>query len=383
MIYTPAFWAMAVANLAHTASFSALFLLPLYIIDHGGDQRDVGLVMGIFALASAICRPWISEMIDRIGRKRSYTLGTSIMVVAPLLYLGLDDPMHNGYLFFLLLRLGHGVGMAICFTAVFTYMADIVPADRFNESIGMFGISGLIGVAVGPMLAEMFMDLAGYTGFFLTTMALALVSLLVHQPLKESFTNHQKQRGPSFFALLKQGKFMIVMLICLLFGLGLAATGGFVAPLAEQRILGVISYYYLSYSCGAITFRILGGRLADRLGENRILPYGLGLYILGLGLLPLTHEQWVLILAGFCAGGGHGLLFPALNSLAVRGEPAESRGKATGIFTGGIDTGAFAGSILLGYIGKWFGLNILFAAAAAGMAVGLMIFRFKRPKVST
>ncbi len=34
MLYTPAFWAMAVANLCHTASFSAFFLLPLYKI-HG------------------------------------------------------------------------------------------------------------------------------------------------------------------------------------------------------------------------------------------------------------------------------------------------------------------------------------------------------------
>ena len=67
MIYTPPFWAMAVANFSQTASFSAFFLLPLYLLDHGGDGGDVGVVMGIFALASAVCRPWISEMIDRIA----------------------------------------------------------------------------------------------------------------------------------------------------------------------------------------------------------------------------------------------------------------------------------------------------------------------------
>ena len=73
MVYSPAFWAMALANLCHTASFSAFFLLPLYILDHGGNQGDIGVVMGVFALASAVCRPWVAEMIDRIGRKRSYT----------------------------------------------------------------------------------------------------------------------------------------------------------------------------------------------------------------------------------------------------------------------------------------------------------------------
>ena len=85
MLYTPAFWAMALANLCHTASFSAFFLLPLYVMEQGGSQGDVGIVMGVFSMASALCRPWISSMIDRIGRKRSYTLGSILMVASPLL----------------------------------------------------------------------------------------------------------------------------------------------------------------------------------------------------------------------------------------------------------------------------------------------------------
>ncbi|HKJ28803.1 MAG TPA: MFS transporter, partial [Desulfuromonadales bacterium] len=93
MLYTPAFWAMALANLCHTASFSAFFLLPLYILEHGGNQGDIGVVMGIFALASAISRPWVAEMIDRIGRKRSYTLGSILMLASPFLYLGIQDPL--------------------------------------------------------------------------------------------------------------------------------------------------------------------------------------------------------------------------------------------------------------------------------------------------
>ena len=46
MIYTPAFWAMFVANLAQTASFGAFCLLPLYLLDHGGRRGDIGVVMG-------------------------------------------------------------------------------------------------------------------------------------------------------------------------------------------------------------------------------------------------------------------------------------------------------------------------------------------------
>ncbi len=379
MVYTPAFWAMALANLCHTASFSAFFLLPLYILQQGGNQGDIGVVMGVFALASAVSRPWVAEMIDHIGRKRSYTLGSILMFASPFLYLGIDDPLGAAYLPFLLLRALHGVGLAICFTAVFTFMADILPRDRLNEGIGMFGISGLIGIAVGPALAEITLEHLGFVGLFMVAGALAGIALLIHQPLKESITEHaQDSHANTFFGLLKREKFIVVGLLSMLFGFGLAGSGNFVAPLAEERNLGFISVYFFCYSGGAITIRFVNGWLSGRFGENRILPCSIVLYMAGLFLLPFTYSQPTLCLAGILSGVGHGLLFPLLNTMAVRDEAASIRGKATGIFTGGIDSGIFAGSLILGYIGDWFGLNVLFVCAGLSMMAALVIFRFHR-----
>jgi len=378
MLYTPAFWAMALANLSHTASFSAFFLLPLYVLDFGGHRGDIGVVMGVFALASAICRPWVSEMIDRIGRKRSYTLGSLIMVVAPFCYLIFQDPLGSDYPLFLLLRALHGVGLAICFTAVFTFMADILPQDRLNEGIGMFGISGLLGIAIGPLLVEAALEHFGFSGLFLTAAALASIALIAHQPLRDSTAERGSRHQMTFFRLLKREKFVVVGLLSLLFGIGVSSTGGFVSPLIEQRGLGLVSVYYFFYSGGAIAIRFVASRLADRVGENRVLPFGIILYMAGLFMLPLSHGQITLCAAGAASGIGHGLLFPILNTMAVRDEATSVRGKATGIFTGGIDTGNFAGSLLLGYIGDWFGLNVLFVCAGLSMAAALLIFRFHR-----
>jgi len=380
MLYTPAFWAMALANLCHTASFSAFFLLPLYILEHGGNQGDIGVIMGIFALASAISRPWVAEMIDRIGRKRSYTLGSILMLASPFLYLGIQDPLGSAYLPFLLLRALHGVGLAICFTSVFTFMADILPRDRLNEGIGMFGISGLIGIAIGPILAEIMLEHFGFAGLFIVAGILSGISLIIHQPLKESApTGEEESDLTTFFGLFRREKFIVVGLISLLFGVGLAGSGNFVAPLAEERNLGFISAYFFCYSGGAITIRFVNGWLSGKFGENRILPCSIVLYMAGLLLLPLAYNQAVLCVAGILSGIGHGLLFPLLNTMAVRDESASIRGKATGIFTGGIDSGIFAGSMILGYIGDWFGLNVLFLCAGLSMTIALLIFRFRRP----
>lgn len=373
MLYTPAFWAMALANFCHTASYTTFFLLPLYILEQGGDRGDVGIIMGVFAMASAFCRPWISGMIDQIGRKRSYTIGSLLMVVPPLLYISFSSPLQTVYPLFLLLRIAHGVGLAICFTAVFTFMADILPQHRLNEGIGIFGISGLIGIAFGPMLAEITLERYGFIGLFISAAILSTIALLVHQPLKDRHVKPPPhQPSITFFSLFQRRKFVLVGYLSFMFGIGLAASGNFVAPLAETRSLAVISAYFICYSSGAIAIRFIGGRLADRVGERRVLPYSILLYIAGLLALPLTYSIPMLCVAGSLSGIGHGLMFPVLNTLAVRGEPAGMRGKATGIFTGGIDTGIFAGSFLLGYIGNRFNLNLLFLVASLAMASGFL-----------
>lgn len=379
MLYTPAFAALFISNLCIVASFAAFFLFPLFITGHGGNQRDIGIIMGIFALASAACRPWVAEMIDRLGRKRSYTIGCALMTLLPLFYLLLHGPLANYYLPLLLLRIIHGIGLAICFTAVFTFIVDLIPERRLNEGIGMFGTSGLIGLAIGPAVAEPILKNYGETAFFLTATILGLCGLLLQLPVRD---HHREQPpvespAPSFFSLLRQRKQLVCGGLAVLFGFGLAATASFVAPLAQQRQLSHISFYYIAYSCAAVGIRFVAGRLADRLGEKQFIPWGLLIAVSGLLLMPLIHGNLLFLVAGFLFGLGHGLLFPSINAMAVRNEPYAVRGKITGIFTGGIDAGTFSGSLILGMVGEISGYDSLFVCAGLVMLCGLWVFRLR------
>jgi len=379
-LYTPAFAALFFANMILVASFAAFFLFPLYILERGGSDRDIGIIMGIFALASALCRPWVADMIDRIGRKRSYSIGCIIMTLLPLLYLLLQGPLINDYPVLLLLRIIHGIGLAICFTSVFTFIVDLIPVNRLNEGIGIFGTSGLIGLAIGPLVTEPILLHYGFSAFFLTTSGMAAAAFLLHLPVSDQ---HRLLRtsgvsSPSFFALLKTRKMLISGGIALLFGVGLAATGNFIAPFAQSKNLSYISIYFFAYASAAVLTRVLLGRLADRVGEGQIIPWGLAIAAGGLILVPLVQTNALLMMVGFLFGIGHGLLFPALNALAIRDEPYATRGKVTGIFTGGIDSGAFIGAILLGMVGDLAGYTSLFICAALLLSGGHLLLRFQR-----
>lgn len=376
MLYSPTFFALAIANLACLSSFSSFYLFPLFITEHGGDHVDIGIIMGAFSLASVICRPWISSMVDRVGRKRSYTAGSIIMAVVPLFYLLFNGELKSFYLPLMMVRVVHGVGFAICVTAAFTYMADVIPKERLNEGLGMFGISGLLGSAIGPVLAEIVLNKAGFNLLFITASAIAFIGLVIHLPLKETYSHVLRPTAKSsFFLVLRIKRVLMVAIVAFLFGIGLAAVSGFVAPYASQKAIGFIALYFVAYSAAAILVRLIGGGIVDRLGEERVIPAGLLVMAAGLFVMIPTTGGALLLTSGLMTGFGHGMLYPALNARAIRGEDQSIRGKITGAYTGSIDAGAFAGSILLGCIGEFMGFHALFLTTGAALLAGLVIFR--------
>lgn len=375
MLYTPTFFAMAFANLCTLSSFGTFFLFPLFISEHGGSQVDIGIIMGAFALASVVCRPWISEMVDRIGRKRSFTIGLIVMSLVPLVYTLFRGNLSLFYIPLVMVRGLHGVGFAICITAAFTYVADVVPEGRLNEGLGIFGISGLMGCAVGPALAEIILQRYGFHTLFLFASVTAGLGLVFHLPVSESYTGGGRQRENSFFKMFKISRVTLVAALAFLFGFGLAASNNFVSPFANGRQLSFISVYYISYSLSAILTRFVGVRMADQSGEERIIPFALVLTGAGLISLVLVGGNGALVVSGIMGGIGHGFLYPSLNALALRDEPSAIRGKITGVFTGSIDAGAFAGSIILGIIGEFAGFETLFVSAGLALFLGWGVFR--------
>jgi predicted MFS family arabinose efflux permease len=182
--------------------------------------------------------------------------------------------------------------------------------------------------------------------------------------------------------VLRGNHLLLISALSFLFGFGLAAAGTFLPPFAAERNISILSYYYISYSGTAILTRLLGGRLADRMGESRIIPRAFLLLSVGLAVIICLNDHVLLTLAGILMGCGHGFLYPALNTMAVRNESPDNRGKATGIFTGSIDAGVFIGSTALGYVAEWSGYPVVFAMGGAGCLCGCGLFRLKRARRS-
>ena len=360
-LYSPQFILVWIANFFVVSSMACFFLFPLFITDHGGDKSDIGILMAAMAVSAVLVRPWISQMIDSLGRKKSYFYGSAIIAAMPFFYLFLHGDLSDFYISLLVIRILHGLGLALAFTASFAYIADIIPQERLNEGMAMYGITALVGMAVGPVIAEPVIHYFGFDTYFLTSSTLGAISLILLLFLPETFTSKTMEKTTeSFFSVLKRRKIFGVAILTVIFGMGMATQAGFVAPYVEYLGLPNISFFFIAYSAAAVLTRVFGSKLADRVGEERIIPWFFVVNAIGFLSLIFVKDSWFLVVSGLVTGSGHGFVFPCLNALAFRNEPAHIRGKIAGISTGGMDSGMLLGSLIMGYIGDWFGFRPLF-----------------------
>lgn len=380
-LYTREFVILLASGLLLTTGIGVFYLFPLYVLDIGGSKSDIGILMGTMSLSAVALRPWTSGLVDRLGRKGSMVVGCLLMTSVSIAHLFIKGEIGQIYPILMVLRLLFGTGVALGIIASLTLAADLAPVSRLNEGLGIFGVMPLMGIAIGPVVGETIIHQWGFNALFLAAAGFFTAGFFILLPLKDNFTASEDGARGGFIKALRIGLVWRMAFICLCFGVAFAAHGGFVAPFAKAAAMPV-SAYFVSYSTAAVISRLLGGKLADRFGEKRLIP--VALVIAGTGFVCLIQVSSTVGLAGtgFVAGLGHGLLFPSLIALTIRPIAAGNRGKVTGILTGGVDAGLFFGSLTMGQLGDFFGFQAIFAMAAASIFVGLFVFLWARRMVA-
>jgi len=372
-LFTGSFLLLLAGSLMLHTGVGVFFLFPLFVLEIGGNKADIGILMGAMSLAAVCGRPWISGLVDRIGRKNCLVTSCLLLITVSVIHLFFIGPIAQTFAILMILRLIFGAGVALSIVASLTLAADLVPASRLTEGIGYFGITPMVGFAIGPVVGESLIHQWGFNALFYTGLAIFMAALLTLLPLRDQFTRTINTAVGDFFKALQIPLVWRMTVICLCFGVAFAAHSSFVAPFAQKNALSV-SAYFASYSAAAILARISGGYFANRFGEIRVMPAAL--VIGGIGFLCLIGVSTTtgLMGTGFLAGMGHGLLFPSLFAVTIYPIEAGNRGKVNGALTGGFDAGTFIGALVMGQLGEIYGFSIIFGMAAAFIVLGLGIF---------
>ncbi len=353
-------------------AFSTFSLLPKYLaLVLGLASSEIGAVMGALGITAVCFVPLVGFAVDHLGRRGFLLTGATLIGVSSIGFMFATGS--GAYLY--ALRLVQGAGFASFFVAGLTLAADLAPASRISQALGLFGVTNLIMNAIAPTVTEILASRYGWQPAFGVAAVLAVVAfaLIFGLTIPESPTP-SSPRTP-YLALARRDTILRPSIAIGLTAVTFSALFVFHQPYALENGLENVSGFFIAYAIGAGIARIAFGDLADRRGHLRVariaaVPYALG------SLILLDIDLVRLALAGFTIGLSHGFLYPALNALVIAGSDRSERGAVMGIFLGAFNVGFAAGPPILGLVAERAGYPATFAvsAAFAGLAFLLLLW---------
>lgn len=353
---------LAVALCFFTSMHLLTAPLPLYTAHLGGNAVAVGLVSGLFAGSALLSRFPVGWLADRTRRWWLLWAGCSIYVLASLGYLAARSVPAV-----LLLRLFHGVGISLFTTGYTALAADLSPADRRGEALGLAGTAGPITLLFAPALGDGVRLTWGFGAAFLLAAVAALggLGLLAFLPRRAG-------HAPSPFPLQGTARRMPLRDVPWSAILGLAACGSafsalyaFLPTFAVERNQVTAAPFFVTFSLALIGARVVLGAGSDRWGRQTVVLPSLATMALALWVVASTQNWMWMIAAGLLAGAGQGAARAALEAAAVDGANAARRGWAVNAAWLGFDLGIAVGSVAWGPVAEALGYGPMFGVAGA------------------
>jgi MFS family permease len=368
-LLTPRFLLVTASGLAYFMSLGMLLpVLPLFVQHRlGGDDTQVGIAVGAFAVGAVLLRPSVGRLGDRFGRRVLMLAGALTVAASVAFYL-----TATSLLPLVIARVFTGFGEAAFFVGAGTMITDLAPVDRRGEAISYWSVAVYGGLSFGPALGELVLNGRSYSRVWILAAVFAGIAALLAIGTRETATRLDEPSAPA--PLLHRAA--IAPGVVLFLGLvGLAGYTAFV-PLYVRHIgLHSSRLVFLVYGCLILVVRIAGARLPDRLGPVRAGTGALGFGGTGLLIVWLWPHVAGLYVGTAVFAVGMSLLYPALLTLALQDVDDRERASVVGTFSTFFDLSQGLGALILGVVAQAGGYGATFAAGAVAAYVGLALLR--------
>ncbi len=405
--------------------------LPTIALAFNASFQQVQWVALAYLLVITTLVVSVGRMGDLAGQRRVllagialFTAGSALCGAAPSLWM------------LIAARAVQGAGAAIMMATTMALAAAAVPKARTGSAMGLLASMSAVGIALGPALGGVLIEVLGWRAIFLVKLPLGLAAFLLAQRTLPNDAQPGTKARPRFdhagtlllaltlatYALAVttgHGRFGALNAALLMAaGIGAAlfvlAESRAVAPLVElalfrDPVLGagfvmsvlvltvmmailVIGPFYLTgtlrldaagvglaMSSGPLAAAVVGvpaGRLADRLGCHRMIVTGLAVMAVGcLGFVVLPAGLGV---AGYVMPlvvmtAGYALFQAANNTAVMMSVLPSQRGVVSGLLNLARNLGLITGASVMGAVFAARGLQPTFGVGVALIAIALAL----------
>ncbi len=348
--YDRIFWLAYLSNGLMTMANASMVRYADFVNVVGGEERQLGLIVGFGMIGSIIIRLALGEAIDRCGAARVWLWSSLVYLVSLLLHLTVTTAY--GVEIFLI-RLLMQASLAGFSGSSITFVALRVPLPRMAEMVGALGTSGFIGIMLGPLLGDWLASSGDSRAIvvdrlFLIAAGLALCSTSVAWFVTSDSPPTIHRRRPNLWHVVTRYHPLVLSITAAAMGAGLSIPMTFLRPFAVEAHLENVGLFFVVYAGVGLVTRVATAAHFSRFGNRMWIIAGLiTMTISFLSYIPVTRT-WHLVFPGAIAGVAHALLFPAVMAAGTAAFPRRYLGVATSLILATFDIGMLLGAPIVG-----------------------------------
>src|SRR5918996_1985776 len=373
------------------AGFGLVFpILPLFARSFGVGNDGAGLLIATFGFARLFGDLIAGAIVDRRGERWTAIVGMTFLALCSSATGAAPSFVAAVGLWGLA-----GVGSAIVFASLFSYILKAAPEDRVARTLsffyGAFNVGVIAGGAAGGVIADAFGLEAPLYAYSLILIVGIVVYLRFVPRLPASLSHEEttiaapetatfeapRPSGGIVRELLRVPGFLTTLFLNLTYLWIVAAIFNTLVPLFAHDEIGMSTGGIgTMFAVGvAAEFVVLfpAGALADRYGRRAVMLPSLAALVAMTVLLGVSSSALMLtlLLAALAVCSGFAGVPPAAMLSDI--VPTEQSGRAVGAFRFCGDIGFFLGPLVAGAASKSFGFASAFAITAVVPAIAVLV----------
>jgi len=342
-------------------------LLPFYAAVFQAGSTALGVLVASFAFMQFIFSPILGSLSDRIGRRPVLLLSILTSVASFILF-----SFANSFITLLLSRIVAGLATEV--SVAQAYISDVTKEKDRVKGLGRVGAAQGAGFIIGPALGG-FLSTYGFSVAGFVAAALALINLIfAFFFLPESKKNRESKElvsGSSLSGLADAlSKPLMSYLLIIVFIMSLAFSAfPVIMPLLAISLFGLgasdMSLFFVYFGVVQIVFQgLIMGKLANRVGEEKLIALGSFLMTMGVLLMALFPNLAIFFTLTTIVVSGSGILQTSIPSFISKGTVEDERGGVLGVIQSVSSIARVPGPLIGGFVYEFAGLVAPFFLSA-------------------
>ena len=353
-----------------TAITSLTPTLPIYLARVGSNEREIGVLIGIIAVASLASRLFVGGALLKYRAKSVIMAGALGSVIAFLAYI----VFHPFWPLFMV-RLWQGVAWACIDTAAITSVISVIPVVYRARALGYFMLAPSLAMAMAAPFGMFLINQYNFTILFLSCAGLSLCTLFLYWKVKGQEVPIPEKETAAYSNSFLNRKIIAPAIASFLQLSVWGAVTAFFPLYAIQCGVTNPGLFFSAMAISMIAGRVFGGRILDSFNKEKLMMTCFSIATVSLIILSFSRTLPMFIIVGAFWGIGAAFFLPVSMSYAFE-YAGTSDGAAVGTFRGFSDLGLGIGPVVVGVIIPLIGYRLTFLCLAIVVLFNMSYFHF-------